>query len=122
MSDPRKHLTVEDARAILSKTSGSCTYCGRPLEGAGCVDAGGSSLKAGAWEVDEWEPPSRRNPLHFMWPACVSCKREKGGRKPDEYVVWRWRRGLPILLARSRLRRSIYPSPGYVDERPAASP
>jgi hypothetical protein len=121
MSDSRKHLSVEEARAILAKTSGYCTYCGRALRGTGCVDAGGPSLGADAWEVDEWEPPSRPNPLHFLWPACVGCKREKGGRAPEEYVVWRWRRGLPTLLARWR-RKSLYPSPGYVEEGPARAP
>lgn len=76
--------TCDPLKELLEKTAGDGTYCGRELAG---VD----------WKVDEWEPAPAVEPLRYRWPVCPDCLLEKGGRQPEDYVVDRWKRGLPIL-------------------------
>lgn len=63
---------------IYDSTSGYCHLCGKKLA---FINYGKPGFKA-AWEVEHSKPKSKGGTDHLnnLFPACISCNREKGNK------------------------------------------
>lgn len=70
-------------KSIYDSTSGYCHLCGKKLA---FINYGKSGFRA-AWEVEHSKPKSKGDTDHLnnLFPACISCNREKG-KKHNRFV------------------------------------
>lgn len=71
-------FTDEELNAIYDRTSGYCHVCGKKLAITNYARPG----RRGAWEVEHSHPRARggTDRLNNLYPACITCNREKGTR------------------------------------------
>jgi 5-methylcytosine-specific restriction endonuclease McrA len=72
------HMDKELLTRIYKKTDGYCHICHEKLS----ISNYGRSGCNGAWEIEHSKPKSKNgsNHLNNLFPACISCNREKGSK------------------------------------------
>ena len=69
---------------IYSKTQGHCYICGKKLS---YVNYGTLYAKA-PWVVEHKKPKAKggSDNIRNLWPACINCNLEKGGKYPYDFL------------------------------------
>lgn len=85
---------------IYDRTSGYCHICQKKLS----FKNYGKPRSRGAWEVEHSKPQAMRGTsrLNNLYPACISCNREKGTRTTRTARAWHGRKKAPLPRGRRK--------------------
>lgn len=96
--------TNEQLRDIYYRTDGHCHICRKKLS----LKNYGKSGRKGAWEVEHSNPKAigGTDYLRNLYPACISCNREKGIAPTKTARAWYGRRRAPLSKEEKEKKRT----------------
>ncbi|ADO70301.1 HNH endonuclease [Stigmatella aurantiaca] len=77
-------LSNEVVEAVYDKCDGKCRYCGKKLSFSNY----GLYGARGSWQIDYSRSRMNggTNHMNNLFPACIPCNQEKGGRNGKSYI------------------------------------
>jgi hypothetical protein len=84
----------ETLNDIYDRTDGRCHICGKKLSFVNYANPGGK----GAWEIEHSNPRAKGGSdyLRNLYPACMTCNREKGTASTRTARGWYGRKKAPL--------------------------
>lgn len=94
----------EKLMRIYERTDGYCHICCKKLSYANYALPG----KKGAWEVEHSRPRAKGGTDHLnnLYPACISCNRDKGTTTSQTARIWNGRKRAPLSRAGKKKART----------------
>jgi 5-methylcytosine-specific restriction endonuclease McrA len=87
-------------KKIYARTDGYCHICCKKLSFANYAQ----SEQKGAWEVEHSRPRAKGGTDHLnnLYPACISCNRDKGTITSKTARAWNGRKKAPLSKTNKR--------------------
>lgn len=89
-------------KKIYERTDGCCHICCRKLSFVNYAQSG----QKGAWEVEHSRPRAKGGTDHLnnLYPACISCNRDKGTITSKTARSWNGRKRAPLQKKKKRAK------------------